>query len=422
MRTQSLGIAVFFLAAALSGGCGDDSGGGKTTDNADPSNAKDSGAGAGDGDGDTTANPGDGDTTANPGDGDSKPDTDVGTETVPLNEGDPVTATDNTWTWVPVDGTFCHDGKSTGFGININPKSDKLIIHLDGGGACFSSGTCVSAIPSFDSSNFNGSGPQRPTMLRDAPNPFADYNMVYFPYCTGDVFTGTKMAGEGGGPQTGYTNVTRFLERIVPTFKSKVSTVILSGASAGAFGASWNWMRVQDAFGTIPVHVLDDSAPAMGPKYLSSCLQKHNAEVWGWADSIHPACKGCDVANGKVTQQLMEASIKRQKGKRFGLLSNDEDGTMKSFFAYGLNNCQNLDSFFPPAYPMGLYPEGLSDLRDRLKGYSNAAIFEITGGSHVLISGTGAWENTKIGDTSLVQWVTWFRDGDPKWVDLPAAP
>ncbi len=91
---------------------------------------------------------------------------------------------------------------------------------------------------------------------------------------------------------------------------------------------------------------------------------------------------------------------------------------MKSFFAYGLENCDNLNAFLPPIYPSGKFPDGLDELRSHFDGVTDVGIFEIKGGSHVLLISSGAWNNTKIGDVKLVDWVTWFRDGDAQWGNL----
>src|SRR5215831_18527342 len=51
--------------------------------------------------------------------------------------GAPITgASDMTWTWVPVPEAQCRDGSKTGFWINPNMASKKLVIFLEGGGAC----------------------------------------------------------------------------------------------------------------------------------------------------------------------------------------------------------------------------------------------------------------------------------------------
>src|SRR6476469_4355384 len=56
------------------------------------------------------------------------------------------------WTYVPIDGSQCIDGSPTGIGVNLGTSGD-LVIYLEGGGACFNSGTCPHA------SHLDGWGP-----------------------------------------------------------------------------------------------------------------------------------------------------------------------------------------------------------------------------------------------------------------------
>jgi hypothetical protein len=59
--------------------------------------------------------------------------------------GMPIMATDNTWTWVPFADTKCRSGTPAGIGVNMQSTSKRLMIYLEGGGACFDSQTCGSA-------------------------------------------------------------------------------------------------------------------------------------------------------------------------------------------------------------------------------------------------------------------------------------
>ncbi len=329
-----------------------------------------------------------------------------------FTSGAPIVVDDKKWQYVEVPGTFCRDGQTTGFAINANPKSDKLVIFLEGGGACFNDLTCAVNPMHYTYSPSIGAA----TLQRDGINPFADWSFAYIPYCSGDVFSGTVMNGHNGEPQVGYNNLGKFLERIVPTFQGKLSTVVLTGVSAGGFGTAWNWLRVQDAFGaTVAVHALDDSGPPMAGKYLTPCMQQHMSALWGWQDSLHPACTECDLAGGHVVEPLIDAALQRQVGRRFGLLSHDEDSIIKFFYSFGLDNCSAMDEVgFPPEFATGLFPAGLSDLRTHLAGKPNAAMFETHGTAHVVVSSPGAW-HASVGTTTALQWFTWFRDGDARW-------
>ncbi len=341
----------------------------------------------------------------------------VGDETVKLDEGKPINAPQLEWTYVELPGSKCRDGKTTGIGVNVNPASDKLLIFMEGGGACLETLTCAANPRSWGASNL-GAGPATTSIVKrdDLVNPYADWNMVYVPYCSGDVFTGTNERGANGEPQTGYLNFTKALERVVPTFKSKVDMVVLAGHSAGGFGVAWNWMRTQDAFGKVPVHAFDDSGQPLGPMYLTPCFQQYVAKLWGWKPTIHPACTDCDVDAGDVVRPLIEAAVTRKTQGRYALLTNDEDGVIKTFFSYGLDNCSALKGglALPKAYPMGLFADGLVELHERIKPFTNAAIYEIAGGGHVLTGSTNAW-NTAVEDVTILQWTNWFITGSPEW-------
>src|SRR5204863_337471 len=76
-----------------------------------------------------------------------------------------------------------------------------------------------------------------------AENPFRDWNVIYVPYCTGDVHAGAaEHVDVPGGPTdqmfVGYRNIGAYLQRLVPTF-SHADQVVLSGASAGMSGSTF---------------------------------------------------------------------------------------------------------------------------------------------------------------------------------------
>lgn len=333
---------------------------------------------------------------------------------VDVPPGDPVTVPPLTWKGIPVSGTLCRDGAETGFAINTNPMSDKLVIFMDGGGACFNNTTCLMNPRSWAPTDANAeSSGNRGIGVRTAEsNPFRDWNMVFIPYCSGDVHSGTAMSGYLGEPQMGYVNYFKALQRIIATFKN-LSQVVLSGSSAGGFGSAYNWMLTQDAFGNVPVSALDDSGPPLGLEYLTACQQARVGAMWGWAGSLHPACTDCDIAGGNVVTPLIHASAKRQS-TRFGLLSYDEDGTNKSFIAYGLDDCANWDAILPPSYPTGMHPMGLADLRTELTPYPHAAMYVVAGGGHTFLGGDLSAVRTGTGPT-IGEWITQLVQSADGW-------
>ena len=92
----------------------------------------------------------------------------------------------------------CRDGSSTGFGINPSNASKKLMIFLEGGGACFNAVTCLVNPSAFSGNNYTGSSAGIFNRA-DIANPVKDWNFVDVPYCTGDVHAGNNPNGSVPG-------------------------------------------------------------------------------------------------------------------------------------------------------------------------------------------------------------------------------
>lgn len=337
-------------------------------------------------------------------------------------DGDPavIKAPLGEWTWVDFPDTRCMDDSATGLGIRFSDKSDKLLIMIQGGGACFNGATCaIASNPNgFGESNLYASRELTTGLLAtdDEDNPFRDWNMVFIPYCSGDIFTGTAENGTGFGGRTqmGYLNIQYYLERLVPTF-ADASHVVLSGQSAGGFAASLNWIQAMDAWGEdVPVDVLNDSGPPMTEEYLSTCLQQRLAEVWNWSSNIPEGCTECDLESGHVTEPVMRWSVDLTKKRRHALLSNSADSVISLFYSYGLNDCEGIDALFPSPFPKGAYLEGLMALQDDIfADHPGTKAFVVEGTSHVLTSRSiGSVESNGV---QLSDWLQEFIDDDPAW-------
>lgn len=292
------------------------------------------------------------------------PGTDAGpgsrpTSSPPYVPGAPITAATDSWTWVDFPGAFCQDGSATGLGVNLHPSSDRVVIYLEGGGACFNDVTCAAvANPhGYGRSNFGtGSGLATYPMFSrtDTTNPFHDWNFVYVPYCSGDIFAGNNPTDSSipGKVFVGYVNVGEFLNRLVPTF-SAASLVVLTGSSAGGFGAAYNWDRTQAAFGATPVLMLDDSGPIMSTTYLKACLQDNVSELWNLNATLPTGCTSCRTSGGLSNALHYVAAL--HTDRRAGLISGTGDGTIRTFFGIGYSSdCNSLGYMSTANYRAGL--------------------------------------------------------------------
>lgn len=251
--------------------------------------------------------------------------------------GAPITAANETWTFVAFPEAKCGNGTPTGIAVNLTNRSTDVVIYLQGGGACWEPGNCY-VIPT--TTHFSDTVDEAAVLnearqsnfLFDrtrADNPFRDASFVYVPYCTGDLHGGTRQHTYSAFGQTrtghhvGALNVAAYLTRLVPTFQS-AGRVWLAGASAGGFGAVINWWRVQQAFGAVRVDVLDDSGLLVDPGDGRYVTMRDN-----WGLQFPPGCAGCDAGFSGFLANTAGASGDSQ----LALLAYQQDGVIGLYFA-----------------------------------------------------------------------------------------
>ncbi len=284
------------------------------------------------------------------------------------------------WQWVDLEGARCQDGSNTGFFVQKG-SVNRLVVYFEGGGACFNRETCLSNPQVFDEAG----GTRRRdavTVMNDATegNPFQNWNKVFLGYCSGDIYSGIRDKQDGfeGRTQQGFVNVGLMLERVVPTF-TEIDDVVLTGSSAGGFGALFNWLRVQEAFGAKEVTLVNDSGPPLSSTYVPPCFQKISAETWGWDKTLPPGCKDCD----KTIASILPYYVSSFPGHRFSLMSYTQDSTIRLFFGFGLDNCMPE----VPNIPAMDFATAIDELRDNMSVYPNFALWTAAGTSHTFLIG-----------------------------------
>lgn len=278
--------------------------------------------------------------------------------------GEPIDAPPETWTWVDFPESRCASGTPTGMAVRIHPGSDRLVIFLEGGGSCTTGNQCFGPSPS--AANTAGYGAdefkaetkhEKLTILQPDPgsgNPFAGANMVFVPYCTGDLHAGTKMQTltmKDGTTRDahfwGGKDLDLFLDRLVPTFPG-MARVYLAGGSAGAGGTLLNYKKVRDAF-AIRVDTVNDSGP---PFATGEAAFAASAELWGLEQP-----SGCSTCVDAFTTFQFNRSV--EPASRSALMSFQYDDTIA-----GNNDI-----------PLADFPAALQDLAADLAGDPNVALF-----------------------------------------------
>lgn len=302
------------------------------------------------------------------------------------------------WNYIDIPGALSRDGSPAGFYYKFSSTGSKnLMVYLVGGGVCpdtsfcninpanksqslaaegigAGAGNALLASPDSEPQDPNGSRWQSGIFKDEPSNPVKDWNMVYIPYVTGDVFFGSRpnatIDGVNGTFQfVGKTNMQKFFERIIPTFKD-AEVALMAGSSAGGIGTLLNATYFADGFidqgNGARVFIVDDAGPFFEDAYLEVCIQKRYRDIFALNDSFPKDCSGCfNQDGGGLAKGILEYLLDKYPNQLVGgLIDSNEDEIMKFFFSEGQMNCMFVDNPLGglAAYPDGLYPKALGGL------------------------------------------------------------
>lgn len=355
------------------------------------------------------------------------------------------------WAWYSVPGTSCRDGSEAGLFIRFG-ESKRLLIYFEGGGACTTPGFCnfnpqsVNHVLSGTGETVLGSalgampGRQQPGVYQNneitgifspdrSENPFRDWNVVYIPYCTGDVHFGTRRAATVPGvaqPQqlVGFFNTQTFLGRLVPTFEAGLERVVVTGSSAGSFGAALHFSTIADAFPGVQADAVLDSGIPFDDEFWPTCLQKSWRELFGLDYGLPPDCDECFQPDGGGLLGLSDFLLEKHPTSRIAVVSSLQDEVIRLFFTPGQNQCATVANADPVGltlgqlagsaiFPPDVYQAGLLALRDRYGASGRMATYFLTDLTITLHQHT--WRpryfEAPTGKPSMAQFVADFLDG-----------
>lgn len=323
-----------------------------------------------------------------------------------------------TWVWVGLPEMTCSDGSAGGFAANFTDASRDLVIYLQGGGICYDAVTCAGG----GAPTTVGDDPLRTALdgsiragrgifdRTDPSNPLRDSSFVVLPHCTGDHHTGHRISTYRGRTyhHLGYTNITRMLERVAPTFADG-GRVVVAGFSAGGVGIAANYHQIADAFESFdqpPPFLVVDAGPFLRPPYLNERAQETLRASWALDATIGTFCPRC-LEDG--FHEVYRVNAELHPGLRASLVCSGEDSVVR--LLYGVLNGERLDG--------AAMTEGLLDLADWTDGIEeaiapsrfevfyyggerhgalNAAALSETPGLSAFLSaqlGTGTWDGVR---------------------------
>lgn len=197
----------------------------------------------------------------------------------------------NTYPWVRVElpGTICSDGSQYRFWYYDSPTSNNMVISFEGGGACWDYATCSGQAgvlgaahpngipidyihdfePTYVSPIINGADPGIPPFRAKNNIATNGWDMVYVPYCTGDVHVGNRVVTytdpSGVNPpivfrHNGYNNTVAILNFLHSRFPT-INKLLVTGFSAGGVASSAVYYQARRTLVPTKGYLLNDSGP-----------------------------------------------------------------------------------------------------------------------------------------------------------------
>ncbi|WP_444895280.1 pectin acetylesterase-family hydrolase [Microbulbifer sp. SSSA005] len=202
----------------------------------------------------------------------------------------------NTWQKIDVPtstGAMCGNGSPYKFFVHRVPDTSNTIFYFEGGGACWDYESCsgqagirgarnpngipddyLSNVHLLDFTNFENLTTAGVSPLIYTHHPYDQYktgewNMVYVPYCTGDIYVGDKTEiyedTTGENPDLiWHHNGLRNVQAVTSWVKNnlqKPKQMLAAGCSAGSIGALFNYSKLREDMNVDYGYLLDDSGP-----------------------------------------------------------------------------------------------------------------------------------------------------------------
>ncbi|MFM8564502.1 MAG: pectin acetylesterase-family hydrolase [Acidimicrobiia bacterium] len=293
---------------------------------------------------------------------------------------------------------MCADGSPYSYFVR-EADPTKVMFYLEGGGACFTGAMCAPGSDSYKQVIGAAPGEQANGIFDFAnpENPFADYSIVYVPYCTGDVHSGNTTKDYGDGvvvEHKGFVNASAALTTMIQRFPDLVDLVV-AGSSAGAFTTPLYAGVAADQLPNAKVAVIADSGGAV-PDAISAVTAN-----WGTVESLPDWPEFAGTTAAMVTPAYSFAKVAEH---------NPSITFLRHDYAYD----RILSGY---AVMAGLSPDGLVDVMR-----SGEASIEATGaavaawvspGDAHTILGRADFYTEELDGVRFLDWLLAFLNGTP---------
>jgi hypothetical protein len=235
------------------------------------------------------------------------------------------------WQKIELPDTFCGNGSPYKFFVNYSDASNNLIISFEPGGACWDYASCAGDGGLRGAANPEGIPDNHMSSLkwellplhrRDETNPLADWNMIFVPYCTGDLHTGNAVVSyENPDPEgeplvfrhDGRRNVQRVVEWANLMFPT-IPQLLVTGCSAGGTASAVNYHFIREGLNGVQCsYMLDDSGPLFPSSGNSGPLHQKVRESWNLdpviEETIADDFPGVAAADVKADLSLINTAL-----------------------------------------------------------------------------------------------------------------
>jgi len=210
----------------------------------------------------------------------------------------------DTWLKVEPPGVVCGNNSQYKFFVNYSNTTDNLVVVFEPGGACWDYDSCAGRNGIRGAANPDGIKDNHwdkasfisPFLSRfDDTSPSQKWNMVYVPYCTGDVHTGSNVVtypSGGADPDLtfhhgGHEAVQTVVSWIDDNF-THVPKMLSTGCSAGGVGSLVNYRFLRNGVRAIEKgYLINDSGPVFPSSGYSKPLHNMIRAAWN-LDSLLP--------------------------------------------------------------------------------------------------------------------------------------
>ena len=192
----------------------------------------------------------------------------------------------------------CADGSEYVF-HTLDRDPNRVLLYYQGGGACFTEETCSFTNGTYKVTTGVDDHPNETSGgifdFDNPANPFADWSVVFMPYCTGDVFLGDATTTYGDDlviEHRGAANAGHGLDYIAENYPD-AERLFVTGSSAGGVPAPLIGGLASDVLPAADIAVLADASGGYPSNPVTNSVI---GALWGTASNLPdwPELEGLD--------------------------------------------------------------------------------------------------------------------------------